>query len=85
MHFVTRGEHLFHAEKHILLERPFMADVESHPVRVTKGGGGSRTALNSHCQSTCKLSDVDDSLCLPDPVIHCDVAPVLYRNVEDDV
>ena len=26
-------------------------------------------------QSTCKFSDVDDSLCLPDPVIHRDVAP----------
>ena len=36
MHYVTRGEHFFHAEKHIILERPFMADVESHPVRVTK-------------------------------------------------
>ena len=46
-----------------------MADVKSHPVRVTK----SPTALNS--QSTCKFSDVVDSLCLPDPVIHRDVAP----------
>ena len=26
-------------------------------------------------QSTWKLSDVDDSLCLPDPAIHRDVAP----------
>ena len=38
MHCVTRGEHFFHAEKHILLERPFMADVESHPLRVMKRG-----------------------------------------------
>ena len=38
MHLVTRGEHFFHAEKHILLERPFMVDVESHQVRVTKRG-----------------------------------------------
>ena len=52
-----------------------MADVESHPVRVTKRERESRTALKS--QSTCKLSDVEDSLFLPDPVIHCDVAPVL--------
>ncbi len=36
MHYVKRGEHFFHAEKHILLERPFIADVESHPVRVKK-------------------------------------------------
>ena len=26
-------------------------------------------------QRTCKFSDVDDSLSLPDPVIHLDVAP----------
>ena len=32
------GTGFFHAEKHILLERPFMADVGSHPVRVTKRG-----------------------------------------------
>ena len=49
-----------------------MADVESNPVRVTKRG-------EPHClnyQTTCKFSDVDYSLGLPDPVIHRDVAPI---------
>ena len=70
MHYVTRGEHFFHAGKHILLlGRRLVASSEGHE------GGESSTALNS--QSTYMFSDVDDSLCLPDPVIHRDVAPVL--------
>ena len=50
-----------------------MADTDSDPCSEGHEEGESRTALNSH--SSCKFSDVDDSLCLPDPVIHRDVAP----------
>ena len=71
MHYVTRGEHFFHAEKHILLERPFMA------VASSEGHEEEESCIELNSQSTCKFSDVDDSLCLPDPVIHRDVAPVL--------
>ena len=83
MHFVTRGEHLFHAEKHSLGATLHggrcVASSEGHE------DGESHTALNS--QSTCKFSDVDDSLCLPDPVIHRDVAPItdcIEMFVKDD-